>query len=166
MFNPAYVLPTFLGVCCAGLVIWNVKMTGDVENLEIKLDRSLDDNEMYEQKVEKLLFALDKKDTTIRSYQQDVDTLREERRIQEQKIENCLAAEAEYIQKILDLETKLKDSHAISNGTFNSLMAEVRGFQQKIEDQEKTIKDFTGMINTLNNKIPKRDKSGKFKKKK
>lgn len=162
MFNPAYVLPTFLGVCCAGLVIWNVRMTGDVDKLDKKLETALDDNDEFEKKVEGLVqrntflasqileqirlrteteydlaaqaITLEQKDTTIKDYQQDVDTLREERRIQEQKIESCLAAEAEYIQTILDLE--------------------------------RTVKDFTGMINTLNNKIPNRDESGKFKKKK
>lgn len=162
MFNPAYVLPTFLGVCCAGLVIWNVRMTGDVDKLDKKLETALDDNDEYQKQISGLAdknrflassileqirlreelgydytalgLTVDQANTTIRGYQQDVDTLREERRIQEQKIENCLAAEAEYIQTILDLE--------------------------------KTVKDFTGMINTLNNKIPNRDESGKFKKKK
>jgi len=147
-FNPAYVLPCSLGLACVGLAIWNVRMTGTISKLDKKLEISESDNDTLKECVEelnkrnqvgsaqlgKLIAAQDQNETTIRGYQQDVDTLREERRVQEQNIEILINTELGYVQKIIDLE--------------------------------KTVKDFTGMINTLNNKIPKRDESGKFKKKK
>lgn len=161
MFNPAYILPTFLGVCCAGFVIWNVRMTGDIDKLETNLDKALDDNDIFGEKIELYVMKVNERDTLIRGYQQDVDTLREERRIQEQKIDGAVAQNLEYIQKILDLEKQVKSSA----GFIKVLESDSSDYIQKIKDQNTTLIEFTGMINTLNNKIPKRDESGKFKKK-
>jgi cell division protein FtsB len=147
MFNPAYVLPTFLAVCCAGLVIWNVRLTGDVEKLDTYLDAALADNDTLAEQVEKLALEkellevlLDQKNTSLRGYQQDVDAFREERAIQEAKIDGLQAENNDYVQMIID-----------RNREITSLQNEIKGL--------------VASVYKLSAKVPKRDESGKFKKK-
>jgi hypothetical protein len=38
MMHPDYVLPIFLGLCLAGVCIWNVRLTGEVEKSESRYE--------------------------------------------------------------------------------------------------------------------------------
>jgi outer membrane murein-binding lipoprotein Lpp len=51
----SWILPSFLGVVVAGLVIWNVRLSGENEDLYFEKEQLVSDNNTLSAKVEQLL---------------------------------------------------------------------------------------------------------------